>query len=144
MFTYLNLHISLKEQRSSHFEYPINKQAHRGQPVSLDINHTHYILIDEGIRNSFARSCVAQFRNELEQRISTPIHSMFTHHLLDYALEDGCGVPVVRVIVEGGYDILVQAEKSTELGIPVVICAGTGRVADVIAKAMQYNANSKK
>ncbi len=45
-----------------------------GRPVSLDPNHTHFILVDDGHRNSF-RPNVADFRAKLERHIAAPVVS---------------------------------------------------------------------
>lgn len=40
-----------------------------GQPVSLDPHHTHFLLVDDGHRNTF-RPKVADYRAKLEQHIA--------------------------------------------------------------------------
>ncbi len=56
---------------------------------------------------------------------------------LEQEIQRRCKIPVVQVLGEGGYNVLVQIDESTEKGIPVVVCTGTGRVADVIGRALE-------
>lgn len=41
-----------------------------GQPASLEPNHTHFILVDDGHRNVFRPKTVAEFRAKLERKIA--------------------------------------------------------------------------
>jgi len=41
-----------------------------GQPVSLNPNHTHFLLVDDGVRGRYQG--VAEFRAKLEKKISQP------------------------------------------------------------------------
>ncbi len=51
--------------------------------------------------------------------------------------------PVVQVVVEGGYSALGQVAKNVERGVPVVVCAGTGRTADVLTDVMIATSKSR-
>lgn len=59
-------------------------------------------------------------------------------------LDGGCGVPVIRIIVGGGFDILEQAAQSTQVGIPIVVCAGTGKAADILDRALRLWSINKR
>jgi hypothetical protein len=50
----------------------------------------------------------------------------------------GLGIPVVLVIVEGGTDAIHDAMVSLEHNIPVVVCSGTQRAADILAYAYSH------
>ena len=52
-------------------------------------------------------------------------------------LEGGLGVPVVCLLVEGGANCLDQLIESTCNGSPLLICEGTGRVADLLAESIR-------
>jgi SLOG in TRPM len=52
--------------------------------------------------------------------------------------ERGLGIPLVLVLVEGGYDAIDDVHTSLENKVPVVVCAGTGRAADIIAYAYDH------
>ena len=46
-------------------------------------------------------------------------------------------VPVVVLVVEGGYTTLLTAFKAIETKTPVLVLAGSGRAADFIASAYE-------
>lgn len=92
--------------------------------VPLNPDHTHFIFVDDGYRIRYGG--VAGIRAKLEQKISQP------------QAERGLGIPVVLVVVEGGTDCISDARKSIEHKIPVVVCAGTGRAADILAYAYTH------
>ncbi|KAL4232041.1 hypothetical protein ACF0H5_009619 [Mactra antiquata] len=92
--------------------------------VPLNPDHTHFIFVDDGYRIRYGG--VAKVRAELEQKISKPL------------AENGLGIPVVLVVVEGGTDCINDARTSIEHKIPVVVCAGTGRAADILAYAYTH------
>jgi len=54
------------------------------------------------------------------------------------------GIPVVLVVVEGGTDAINDACSSLEHKIPVVVCAGTGRAADILAYAYSHTKTGSK
>ena len=58
--------------------------------------------------------------------------------MFSLSTEGGLGIPVVLVVVEGGTDCIADARKSLEHKIPVVVCAGTGRAADILAYAYSH------
>lgn len=45
---------------------------------------------------------------------------------------------MVLVVVEGGTDAIADAKSSLEHRIPVVVCSGTGRAADILAYAFSH------
>ncbi|XP_067657196.1 transient receptor potential cation channel subfamily M member-like 2 isoform X2 [Haliotis asinina] len=94
-----------------------------GQPVHLNADHTHFIFVDDGMRNRYGG--VADFRAKFEENIMS-----------------SRGIPVVLVVVEGGQDALMDARTSLKQGIPVVVCAGTGRAADILAYAFTHTVKS--
>lgn len=102
-----------------------------GRAVSLDPNHTHFILIDDGYRSAF-NPTVADYRAKLERKIAAPLDTSRPEMR-------GLGIPVVQVLVEGGFDSIDNVYESVTRGIPVVICQGTGRAADVIAFALNHH-----
>ena len=42
------------------------------------------------------------------------------------------------MVVEGGTDAIIDAQSSLEHRIPVVVCSGTGRAADILAYAYNH------
>jgi hypothetical protein len=47
-------------------------------------------------------------------------------------LTGGEGIPLVLIVVEGGRDAIDDAKTSLEQNIPVILCEGTGRAADIL------------
>ncbi|WAR20827.1 TRPM3-like protein [Mya arenaria] len=92
--------------------------------VPLNPDHTHFIFVDDGYRVQYGG--VSGIRAQLEQKISQP------------ESEGGLGIPLVLVVVEGGVDSIKDACKSLEHNIPVVVCDGTGRAADILAYAYKH------
>ena len=48
------------------------------------------------------------------------------------------------VVVEGGPDCIADAKSSLEHEIPVVVCAGTGRAADILAYAYSHTKTTSR
>lgn len=101
---------------------PYTKIQH-GRPVSLNPDHTHFILVDDGKRGKYGG--VADFRAKLERKISSS------------EKDGGLGIPLVLLVVEGGTDAINDCFESLKHNVPAVICEGTGRAANIIAYA--YN-----
>ncbi|KAJ8317399.1 hypothetical protein KUTeg_005303 [Tegillarca granosa] len=127
--------------------YKTSNSIPHNQPVPLNENHTHFILVDDGFRNNFRSRVESQpskdgtkdkfrsvpdFRAEFQARIAAPVK------------DGGLGIPVVLLIVEGGEDTLSDALKCLEHDIPVVVCAGTGRAANILAYAYDHTKPKKE
>ncbi|XP_060575124.1 transient receptor potential cation channel subfamily M member-like 2 isoform X2 [Ruditapes philippinarum] len=105
-------------------EYRTSNVILHNEPVPLNADHTHFIFVDDGFRNKYGG--VAAMRSKIEQKISQPESA------------GGLGIPVVLIVVEGGTDALADAKSSLEHRIPVVVCAGTGRAADILSYAYSH------
>ncbi|PAA71725.1 hypothetical protein BOX15_Mlig017231g1 [Macrostomum lignano] len=99
-------------------EYKISNVISKGQPVSLNANHTHYLLVDDGKRNRYGGSKSGVIKAKLQEQINQKE-----------------GISVVLLIVEGGLDIFEETQSMIQSNIPVVTCDNTGRAADIIAFA---------
>ncbi|XP_052073401.1 transient receptor potential cation channel subfamily M member 3-like isoform X5 [Mytilus californianus] len=102
-------------------EYLTSNVIEHAKPVPLNSDHTHFIFVDDGYRNSYKG--VAKFRARFEKKLSDPIE------------KGGEGIPVVLIVVEGGRDAIDDAKTSLEQNIPVILCEGTGRAADILVYA---------
>ncbi|VDP34203.1 unnamed protein product [Schistosoma mattheei] len=122
----LNRQTLVSEDHNTPIRYEITDFITRDSPVSLNQNHTHYIFVDEGRRLRYGGSKSAEFRARLEKQIALPVK------------KGGFGIPVVLVIVEGGHDVFIDAKNSLKEHVPVVICSGTGRAADILSLAFEY------
>ncbi|XP_061081535.1 transient receptor potential cation channel subfamily M member 2-like isoform X1 [Conger conger] len=118
-----NRHTLVKTKDNSHIpaEYSPDKQK-QGRLSSLDANHSHFLLVDDGTNG---RHCVEiALRSKLEKLISQqPLGDKGS----------GLKVPVVCMVLDGGYRTLKMMYNTILNGTPCVILEGSGRLADVIA-----------
>ncbi|XP_066492354.1 transient receptor potential cation channel subfamily M member 7 [Tiliqua scincoides] len=85
--------------------------------------HSHFILVDDGTVGKYGAE--VKLRRELEKTISLQrIHARI-----------GQGVPVVALIFEGGPNVILTVLEYLQETppVPVVVCEGTGRAADILA-----------
>ncbi|KAM9313268.1 transient receptor potential cation channel subfamily M member 7 [Gastrophryne carolinensis] len=85
--------------------------------------HSHFILVDDGTVGKYGAE--VSLRRELEKTINLQrIHARI-----------GQGVPVVALIFEGGPNIILTVLDYLQESppVPVVVCEGTGRAADILA-----------
>ena len=57
---------------------------------------------------------------------------------ISFSPDGGLGIPAVLVVVEGGTDAIEDVSKSLKKKVPVVLCEGTGRAADILAYAFLH------
>ncbi|XP_061081605.1 transient receptor potential cation channel subfamily M member 2-like [Conger conger] len=101
-------------------QYSLDKQ-NKGRLACLDVNHSHFLLVDDG-RNGHYNMEIA-LRSKLEKLISQqPLG------------DKGLKVPVVCVVLDGGYGALNTIYNAMLNSTPCVILEGSGRLADVIAQ----------
>ncbi|XP_038623515.1 transient receptor potential cation channel subfamily M member 7 isoform X2 [Tachyglossus aculeatus] len=85
--------------------------------------HSHFILVDDGTVGKYGAE--VSLRRELEKTINQQrIHARI-----------GQGVPVVALIFEGGPNVILTVLEYLQESppVPVVVCEGTGRAADILA-----------
>nr|CDS29831.2 protein phosphatase 1 regulatory inhibitor [Hymenolepis microstoma] len=110
----------------SHVEYGTSDIVNPKEPISLNEDHTNFVLVDNGMRNRFNLSDVTKFRDEIENIMAIS------------SKEGGCGIPVVTVVYGGGFDVVESVSKRAVNGMPIIICASTGRAADIFQLILQY------
>ncbi|KAJ8249373.1 hypothetical protein GJAV_G00234070 [Gymnothorax javanicus] len=89
----------------------------------LNSVHSHFLLVDDGTVGRYGAEAI--LRRQLEKHISQQrIHARI-----------GQGVPVVAVVLEGGPNVILTVLEYLQESppVPVVVCEGTGRAADVLA-----------
>ncbi|XP_077570184.1 transient receptor potential cation channel subfamily M member 7-like isoform X1 [Stigmatopora nigra] len=89
----------------------------------LNSLHSHFLLVDDGTVGKYGAE--VQLRRDLEKHINLQrIHARI-----------GQGVPVVALILEGGPNVVLTVlDYLRETPpVPVVVCEGTGRAADILA-----------
>ncbi|XP_071767161.2 transient receptor potential cation channel subfamily M member 7 isoform X2 [Centroberyx gerrardi] len=85
--------------------------------------HSHFLLVDDGTVGKYGAE--VKLRRELEKHINLQrIHARI-----------GQGVPVVALIFEGGPNVILTVLEYLQESppVPVVVCEGTGRAADILA-----------
>ncbi|XP_077375923.1 transient receptor potential cation channel subfamily M member 7 isoform X2 [Festucalex cinctus] len=85
--------------------------------------HSHFLLVDDGTVGKYGAE--VQLRRDLEKHINLQrIHARI-----------GQGVPVVALIFEGGPNVILTVLNYLQESppVPVVVCEGTGRAADILA-----------
>ncbi|XP_017541300.1 transient receptor potential cation channel subfamily M member 7 isoform X1 [Pygocentrus nattereri] len=85
--------------------------------------HSHFILVDDGTVGKYGAE--VNLRRELEKHINLQrIHARI-----------GQGVPVVALIFEGGPNVILTVLEYLQETppVPVVVCEGTGRAADILS-----------
>ncbi|NWW65241.1 TRPM7 protein, partial [Ifrita kowaldi] len=85
--------------------------------------HSHFILVDDGTVGKYGAE--VKLRRELEKMINLQrIHARI-----------GQGVPVVALVFEGGPNVILTVLDFLQESppVPVVVCEGTGRAADILA-----------
>uniref|UniRef100_A0A8C1MG34 Transient receptor potential cation channel, subfamily M, member 2 n=1 Tax=Cyprinus carpio TaxID=7962 RepID=A0A8C1MG34_CYPCA len=102
-------------------QYSLDEQG-QGLLSCLDINHTHFLLVDDGTRDYGVE---IELRARLEKHISQ--QSLGNRG-------SGVTIPVVCVVLDGGPGTLNTMYNVMLNHTPCVVLEGSGRVADVIAK----------
>uniref|UniRef100_A0A3B1JAT9 non-specific serine/threonine protein kinase n=1 Tax=Astyanax mexicanus TaxID=7994 RepID=A0A3B1JAT9_ASTMX len=85
--------------------------------------HSHFILVDNGTVGKYGAE--VNLRRDLEKHINLQrIHARI-----------GQGVPVVALIFEGGPNVILTVLEYLQESppVPVVVCEGTGRAADILS-----------
>ncbi|XP_061465295.1 transient receptor potential cation channel subfamily M member 6 [Rhineura floridana] len=98
---------------------------------TLNSMHSHFILADDGTVGKYGNEM--KLRRNLEKYLSLQkIHTRL-----------GQGVPLVGLVVEGGpNEILTVLEYVRDKpAVPVVVCEGTGRAADLLAFTHKHTAD---
>ncbi|KAM4049331.1 LOW QUALITY PROTEIN: transient receptor potential cation channel subfamily M member 6 [Anomaloglossus baeobatrachus] len=102
--------------------------------TTLNSMHSHFIMVDDGTTGKYENEM--KLRRSLEEYISLQkIHTRM-----------GQGVPVVGLVVEGGPNVIfiVREYVCSTPAIPVVVCEGTGRAADILAFTHKHTADKRE
>uniref|UniRef100_A0A8C9W7Y0 Transient receptor potential cation channel, subfamily M, member 2 n=1 Tax=Scleropages formosus TaxID=113540 RepID=A0A8C9W7Y0_SCLFO len=102
--------------------YTLDEQG-QGHLSCLDINHSHFLLVDDGTHGHYGVEI--DLRSRLEKHISQ--QSLGRR-------EGDVTIPVVCVVLNGGPGTLNTIYSSMLNGTPCVVLEGSGRLADVIAE----------
>jgi transient receptor potential cation channel subfamily M protein 2 len=100
--------------------------------TSLDQNHTHFLLVDDGSEEQYGKEIT--FRAMLEQEII--LGKCLEHYKGNEHVADGNFIPMVLIVVNGGPKTLETVIKSVKGNTPVLLLEGSGGCADLIADAI--------
>eukprot|EP00057_Strongylocentrotus_purpuratus_P006530 XP_011661004.1 PREDICTED: transient receptor potential cation channel subfamily M member 1 isoform X3 [Strongylocentrotus purpuratus] len=116
--------INEKNEEIRSVSYRVDPVVKRGQPSPLNPDHTHFIMIDCGRKNRYGDS--VELKSKIQEAMLQP------------ESEGGLGIPVVNVILEGGVDTIDTVVQAVQRRTPVILCNGTGRVADILSYATRH------
>ncbi|CAD5125413.1 DgyrCDS13644 [Dimorphilus gyrociliatus] len=102
-----------------------NPKSKNGDEIELDVNHTHFFLVDNDI-NEYKEEI--NFRAKLEKAVSEKYLSRNFEN-------DSQKIPVVCVVLEGGRGTISTCLSAIENKTPCVIIENSGRAADVLCYA---------
>ncbi|KAK4317577.1 hypothetical protein Pmani_011358 [Petrolisthes manimaculis] len=106
--------------------HPMNSP--KSKFVALNKHHTYFLLVDNGTVGKYGPELI--LRRKLENYISKQ----------RIETRGGLATPVVCVVIEGGPQTIRQVlEYVTDSPpVPVIVCDGTGRAADILAFVHKY------
>ncbi|XP_073999416.1 transient receptor potential cation channel, subfamily M isoform X2 [Rhodnius prolixus] len=105
----------------------------RSKFAVLNNRHAYFLLVDNGTAGRYGAEII--LRRKLEKYISIQKLHPCTH----------CSTPVVCLVIEGGTNtIRAVLEYVTDTPpVPVVVCDGSGRAADLLAFTHKYASDSE-
>ena len=99
---------------------------------SLDPNHTHFLLVDNG-----------RDQRTYDREVTKDFYGDFLNLMSQSKVEGGLDIPVITLLIEGGTTSIEKSLDSLDRKIPCVIMAGSGRAADIVAFALKNKSTSK-
>ncbi|XP_058178752.1 transient receptor potential cation channel trpm [Anopheles ziemanni] len=104
----------------------------RSKLAVLNNRHAYFLLVDNGSQGRYGAELI--LRRKLEKYISNQKLQPFTHS----------STPVVCLVIEGGTNTIraVLEYVTDNPPVPVVVCDGSGRAADLIAFVHKYASDS--
>ncbi|XP_046433242.1 transient receptor potential cation channel trpm isoform X2 [Neodiprion fabricii] len=105
----------------------------RSKYAVLNSRHAYFLLVDNGTGGRYGAEIM--LRRKLEKYISNQKLQPYTHS----------SIPVVALVIEGGTNTIraVLEYVTDEPPVPVVVCDGSGRAADLIAFMHKYATESE-
>ncbi|CAF4612367.1 unnamed protein product, partial [Rotaria sp. Silwood2] len=91
----------------------------RSNQQSLEMNHTHFILLDDGTLQSYN---IGDYRTRLAKTIANG------------RAKQNLPIPIVSVLFEGGEDSIRSIYNDLRRNIPIIIINNTGRIADYLVQ----------
>ncbi|XP_077970789.1 transient receptor potential cation channel subfamily M member 2-like isoform X2 [Styela clava] len=101
-------------------------QNENKQFTTLDYNHSHFILVDDGSTGESSYGTEIKLRAKLEKKIK----------------KENPNVRIVCVVVQGGPGTLKTVNSTIKKDIPVVLVSGSRGCADVLASALKKGSDN--
>lgn len=123
-----------KDGRRGCYPAPYTVEVNDQTKAPLDINHSHFILVDNGT--------IGQYGVEIGLRSSLEGEILQSLKTESSSSAGSIGIPVVILCLEGGPNTIVTMAEAIKKGVPAVVIDGSGRAADVVAYAynhMEFN-----
>ncbi|KAG5896745.1 hypothetical protein JTB14_031725 [Gonioctena quinquepunctata] len=118
-----------------HTEVPYHSiSSPRSKNAALNNRHAYFLLVDNGTVGKYGAEII--LRRKLEKYISKQRLYPFTQS----------PIPIVCLVIEGGTNTIraVLEYVTDDPPVPVVICDGSGRAADIIAFMCKYECSVLK
>ncbi|XP_056632797.1 transient receptor potential cation channel trpm isoform X6 [Diorhabda sublineata] len=118
-----------------HTEVPYHSiSSPRSKNAALNNRHAYFLLVDNGTVGKYGAEII--LRRKLEKYISKQRLYPFTQS----------PIPIVCLVIEGGTNTIraVLEYVTDEPPVPVVVCDGSGRAADIIAFMCKYECSVLK
>ncbi|XP_072019815.1 transient receptor potential cation channel subfamily M member 2-like [Amphiura filiformis] len=112
-------------------ELPPKQRPEGEKGIELNPDHTHFILVDAHQGMKFGGEIA--LRANLEGAISNEWKEVCTAA----AKKEGCRIPVVCIVLNGGPGTINTVYEAVKHNTPVIIVNKTGRAADMMAKVFQ-------
>ena len=91
-------------------KYNSNVEIKSKQPVPLNPDHTHFLMVDDGYRyDYFGSGGIAEFIANVEAMIAKPKE------------KGGLGIPLITLLLEGGTDAIYEIKDNLRKGQPCVV-----------------------
>ncbi len=118
------------------------------QLPSLDSNHNHFLLVDDGSRYEYGKEIEFRVNLEDELRKGKSIfyyRKYFTerkkvcNNLNESQSKDICkndlseSIPMILIVVQGGMGTLIRVVNYLKRNMPILVLSGTNGCADLIA-----------
>ena len=95
------------------------------KPTKLDPNHNYFILVDDGSKGEYGKEIKLRALLEAELRKSKKSSKKKTlskENSIDENLDEH-SIPMVLIVVQGGFGTLITIEESLKKHIPIIIIA---------------------
>ncbi|CAF1545994.1 unnamed protein product, partial [Didymodactylos carnosus] len=120
----------------------------KSESTSLDPNHTHFLLLDDGYGESdeWKKTFPDGVRSDLILHHRAAIEREASEIRKSKNKQNYYKVPVIQILAEGGPSSILTINKALDSRTPLIVIANTGRAADLIAEEHQklYGTDKKR